>query len=281
MPPLKGQSMAISYWQALVLAPALALAFPPTLDIGAFTIDNYSGNGGGMPNLSYQIASGQNLFAGANANVPGYAAHLASGTSGPTLALDRRDNQVTKAAITSTSSSYGNREYNDFLFYGGHGLIGGLYLGAGGGYGGVTPGELGIGAGYNRWFMAGSCLLFNTPNPPAVAWQGAFKGMKAMLSFRSLAFDNNLSWQLYNEFWLNWTWREKSLLNAYFDAQASYGYAHLYPSAGLEPGCLSAQVPAGRIDYCREAFKWVEKNYTPAIANSGYYYNRVIGSPMY
>jgi hypothetical protein len=102
-----------------------------------------------------------------------------------------------------------------------------------------------------------------------------------MLGFRSLMWDNYQSWALFNEFWLNWTYRERSLLNAFFDAEANYGYAHLFPSAGLEPGCLSAQAPVGRIDYCRESFKWVDKNYAPAIANTGYYYNRVIGSPQY
>lgn len=266
---------------SFLLVLGTAWAFPPTMDIGTFTIDNYAGNGGGLPNLAYQIAGGQNFFAGANANIPGYAAALASGTSGPSFALDNRDAQVTKAALISTSASYGNREYCDFAYYGGHGLPAAVYLGAGAGYGGVAANEFNFGAGYNRWFLGNGCILFNTPSAPAVAWQSAFKGLKAMLSFKSVVFDNNQSWQLYNEFWLNWTWREKSLLNSFFDAQASYGYAHMYPTKGLEPGCLSAQVPAGRIDYCREAFKWVDKNYTAAIANSGYYYNRVIGTPQY
>ena len=75
--------------------------------------------------------------------------------------------------------------------------------------------------------------------------------------------------------------REESLLNAFFDAEANYGYKHLYPTKGLEPGCLSAQVTAGRIDYCRESFKWVNHDYTAATANSGYYYSRVIGTPQY
>lgn len=262
------------------MAPSLAFAFPPSMDIGTFAIDNYSANGGGMSNLTYQIASGQNFFAGANANVPGYVASLAGGTTGPNFALDKRDTEVTKAAITSTSSSYGNREYCDFTFYGGHGLGGGIYLGAGGAYGSVLPADFGLGTGYTRWFLAGSCIIFNAGDP-SNAWWAAFKGLKAMLGFNSIIFDNNQSWQLYNEFWLNWTWREKSLLNSFFDAQANYGYAHMYPSLGLEPGCLSAQVPVGRIDYCRESFKWTEKNYNKAMENSGYYYNRIIGSPIY
>jgi hypothetical protein len=257
-----------------------ATAFPPSMDIGTFTIDNYGGNGGGMSNLNYQIAAGQNFFWGANAQIPGYSSAMGGGTYGPNFALDRRDNQVTKAAITSTSSSYGNREYPDFLFYGGHGTSGSLYLGAGAGYGAVQPGDLNLGVGYNRWFMGHSCIMFKA-GTPALHWQPAFKGVKALLGFKSIIWDNYESWSLFNEFWLNWTYREKSLLNAFFDAEANYGYAHLYPSAGLEPGCLSAQVPSGRIDYCRESFRWVEKNYSPAIANSGYYYNRIIGNPQY
>lgn len=261
--------------------PSLSSAFPPSMDIGTFTIDNYGSTGGGMPNLTYQIASGQNFFAGANANIPGYSSSLAGGVSGPNFALDHRDAQVSKADITNTSSSWGNREYSDFSFYGGHGLNGALFLGAGGGYGVVNPGDLNLGLGYNRWFMAHSCVMFNTGSAPATHWLPAFKGLKAMLGFKSVIWDNNLSWNLFNEFWLNWTWRERSLLNSFFDAEANYGYSHLVPSAGLEPGCLSAQAPAGRIDYCREAFKWVDKNYNQATANTGYYYNRIIGSPQY
>lgn len=266
---------------ALTILAAPLQAFPPSSDIGLMTIDNYAANGGGMSNLMYQIASGQNFFAGANANIPGYSSSLSGGTSGPNLAMDKRDNQVDKNTVISTSSSFGNREYNDILFYGGHGIPAGVYLGASGGYGPVTASEFNFGSGYNRWFISNACILFNTPSAPATAWQSAFKGLKAMLGFRSVVFDNNQSWELYNEFWLNWTWREKSLLNSFFDAQANYGYAHLYPSLGLEPGCLSAQVPAGRIDYCRESFRWTEKNYNKATENTGYYYNRVIGSPIY
>lgn len=265
----------------LGVLPALSWAFPPSLDIGAFAIDNYVSNGNGLPNLTYQIAAGQHVFSGANYSVPGYTAAHSSGTGGPNMALDRRDTQVTKAAITSTSSGYGNREYCDFLFYGGHGLPGGIYLGASPGYGGVSANELNLGSGYNRWFLANGCNLFNTASEPAAAWQPAFKGLKAMLSFRSVVFDNNMSWHLYTDFWLNWTWREKSLANAFFDSQTNYGYSHLYPSAGLEPGCLSAEVPAGRVDYCQEAFRGTDKNYAPAIANTGHYYSRVIGAPMY
>lgn len=269
---------------ASALIPALAWGFPSTMDIGAFAIDNYSGNGSGAPNLSFQISSGQNLFAGANAVIPGYSLAFAApgaGTSGPNLALDARDTQVSKAAITSTSSGYGNREYCDFLFYGGHGLVGGMFLGLNAGYGNVAAGEMNLGVGYNRWLLANGCSLFNGATPPATVWQPAFKGLKALLSFKSLVYDNNLSWDLYHDFWTNWTYRDKSLLNSFFDAQTNYGYKHFYPSKGLEPGCLSAQVPAFTVDYCRESFKWVAHNYTPATANTGSYYYRKIGSPEY
>lgn len=266
------------------MIPGLAFSFPPSMDIGTFAIDNYAGNGGGMSNLMFQIASGQSVYSGAMANVPDYVASLSGGTSGPRLALDRRDNQVTKAAITSKGAAWGDREYCDFVFYGGHGLSGGLYLGAGADYIGASPTDLGMGGngstGYNRWFLAGSCLLFNQ-NSPAATWSGAFKGLKAMLGFESAIFDNNMSAELYNEFWLNWTWRAKSLQIAFFDAQVNYGYAHLYPTAGLKPGCLSAQVPAGYLDYCREAFRWVAQNYTAATPQTGTYYNRRIGNPIY
>ena len=252
-------------------------AFPVSADIGTFTIDDYSSNGGGAPNLNYMIASGQNFFWAANSNVSGYSA---GACSNPTLALDLRNTQVTKSAITSTSSSYGSRGYCDFVFYGGHGINGSMFLGFNGGYGQVFPADMNLGVGYNRWFFTNSCTLFGGGTPAAV-WQPAFKGLKAMLGFKSFVFDNNMSWDLYNNFWSQWTYGEKSLLTAFFDANANYGYKHLYPMKGLEPGCLSAQVPSNRIDYCREIFKFVNHDYTPATANTGYYYSKVIGTPQY
>jgi hypothetical protein len=194
--------------------------------------------------------------------------------------LDARNTQVTKTAITNTSSGYGNREYCDFLFYGGHGFNGSLFLGFNPPYGQVFPANMNLGAGYNRWFFTNSCTLFGG-GVPATVWQPAFKGLKAMLGFKSFVFDNNLSYDLYNNFWSLWTYGEKSLLTAFFDANINYGYKHLYPSKGLEPGCLSAQVPGNRIDYCREAFKFVSHDYAAATANTGYYYSKVIGTPQY
>jgi hypothetical protein len=268
----------------LSVFPTLSVAFPPSMDIGTFTIDNYGGNGGGLPDLTYQISLGQNFFAAANAQIPGYSASVATpgnGTSGPTYALDKKNTDVNFAAITNTSSGGGNREYCDFAYYGGHGVSGSLFLGWSPGYGGVFPANMNLGLGYNRFFMAHGCSIFKTASAPATAWQPAFKGLKAMLSFKSLLYDNHLGWELFNEFWLNWTYREKSLLNAFFDAETNYGYKHLYPTKGLEPGCLSAQVSSGTLDHCRLAFRYVAHDYTAATQNSGYYYSRVIGSPQY
>jgi hypothetical protein len=247
------------------------------MDVGAFAIDRYDLNGGGVATLNFMIAGGQNFFWGAYNNVPGYAG---GNTNTPTLALDNRNTQVTKAAIINTSTGYGSREYCDFVYYGGHGVSGNLFLGNFSGYGYVAPGEMNLGTGYNRWFFANSCSLFNSGNP-AATWQSAFRGLKAMLGFKSFVFDNNLSWDLYNDFWANWTVREKSLMIAFFDAETNYGYKHLYPTKGLEPGCLSAQYSSGSWDYCRDFFRLVSHDYNKAIANTGYYYSRVIGTPQY
>jgi uncharacterized protein DUF6345 len=260
-----------------IFAPFTVKALPVSLDIGVFAIDDYGSTGGGVFSLSYMIASGQNFFWAANSNAAGYSA---GGTSIPSLALDLRNNQVSKSAITNPNSNYGSRGFCDALFYGGHGFNGKVFLGLNAGYGEVSPSELNLGSGYNRWFFTNSCSLFNG-GVPATVWQPAFKGIKAMLGFKSFVFDNNLSYDLYNNFWSAWTYGEKSLLMAFFDANVNYGYKHLYPTKGLEPGCLSAQVPNGRIDYCQEAFKYVSHDYTPATANTGYYYSKVIGTPQY
>lgn len=259
-------------------------ATPSSMDIGLFAIDNYTGNGGGAADLTYMIASGQTFFWAANANVPAYVASLpaTSATSGPTLALDLRNPQVNNVAILSTSTAVGNREFCDFIFYGGHGLAGEIFLGAKPGYRWIIPAYMNLGVGYNRWFMTNSCALFNGPGAPSPYWAPAFKGLKAMLGFKSVVFDNNLSWELYNDFWANWTSREKNLLDSFIDAQTNYGYKHLYPMKGLEPGCLSAQIPADKkTDYCQDTFKSVSHDYNKAIANTGNFYSIVIGTPQY
>lgn len=261
----------------LVFASSSVKALPVSLDIGTFAIDDYGSTGGGVFNLSYMIASGQNFFWAANLNVPGYSV---GGTSNPSLAVDLRNTQVSKSAITNPNSGYGSRGFCDVLFYGGHGFNGKLFLGLNSGYGEVSPSEMNLGSGYNRWLFTNSCSLFNG-GAPANTWQTAFKGLKAMLGYKSFVFDNNLSYDLYNNFWSAWTYGEKSLVMAFFDANVNYGYKHLYPSKGLEPGCLSAQVTGGRIDYCQEAFKYVSHDYAAATANTGFYYSKVIGSPQY
>lgn len=254
------------------------------MDIGAFAIDDYLGNGGGTTNLNYMIASGQNFYWAASYNVPGYSSATApagAGTNGPTFAVDLRNDQVTKAAITNSINGSKSREYCDFVYYGGHGMSGSIYLGASTPtYGQVFPDQFNFGLGYNRWLMTNSCNLFNVAEP-ASTWRTAFQGLKAMLGFKSVVFDNNLSWDLYHHFWYYWTYGEKSLVMAFFEANTNYGYKHLYPTKGLEPGCLSAQVLGNGIDHCLEAFKYASHDYAPAMKNTGYYYSKKIGQPQY
>jgi uncharacterized protein DUF6345 len=269
---------------ACLLLSSKPNAFPVSMDIGTFSIDDYISNGGGVNNLGFMIASAQNFYWAASLNVPGYSSSAAApgtGTKSPTFALDARNTQVTRSNITSTSKVYGNREFCDFTFYGGHGINGSFYLGAGDPpFGQVSPSQLNFGVGYNRWLMTNSCSLFNGGDP-ATVWQLAFKGLKAMLGFKSFVFDNNLSYELYNNFWSAWTYGEKSLVMAFFEANTNYGYKHLYPTKGLEPGCLSAQVLGGGIDHCLEAFKYASHDYLPGKANTGYYYSKKIGQPQY
>ena len=267
---------------ASLMFPIVISGFPVSMDIGTFSIDDYTSNGGGMGNLSYMIAGSQNFFWAANSNIPGYSSSVAavgSGTNTPSLALDLRNTQVTKAAIINTGSGYGSREYCDFVYYGGHGFNSKMFLGNFSNYGFVSASETNLGTGYTRWIFTNSCSLFNGGDP-ATLWQPAFKGLKAMLGFRSFIFDNNLSWDLYNDFWTNWTYREKSLMNAFFDSEANYGYKHLYPAKGLETGCLSA-LTSTDFDYCREAYKFVAHDYNKPILNSGNYYAKKIGTPQY
>jgi hypothetical protein len=256
---------------------AWAASTPPSMYIGTFAIDNYSNNGGGMGNLGQQVASALNMFWAAQEIIPGYTGHSLS----PYHNTDKRNTDVTAAAFRSTSVGYSDREYSDFVGYFGHGLNTGFYLGAGTPYGLVTANMLSFGPGYNRFFFAMSCSIFNNPEGPAAHWSPAFKGLKAMLGFRSFMYDNNLQWDFWSDFWNGWSYQSKSLLNAFFDANADYGYKHLYPARGLEPGCLSAPVPVSTMDHCRLSFQYVAPNWNPATYGTGYYYFRKIGTPEY
>jgi Family of unknown function (DUF6345) len=259
-------------------------AIPTSVDVGTFTIENYSANGGGGTNLTYMNAAGANFFQATQTVLSGYSQY--AGMKIPTLVLNPHDTQVTRAAITSTYAGSGGREFCNFIYYGGHGQNGALFLGgppnSSGTYGTIPPSSLLFGwGGYNRWFLANSCSAFNTaPSAPAVAWKGAFRGLKAMLGFKSHVFDIDLSSQLYTDFWYNWTSREESLSRSFFDAESDYGYRNLFPTYGLEPGCLSAQVTNGiTTDYCKELFK--NTNLTVGNYTSGNYYSQILGSPQY
>jgi hypothetical protein len=267
-----------------ILSIGRVSAIPTSVDVGVFTIENYSANGGGGTNLSYMNAAGANFFLATELVLSGYSQY--AGNKIPTLVLNPHDDQVTRSAITSTYAGSGGREFCNFIYYGGHGQNGALFLGgppnSSGTYGTILPGSLNFGwGGWNRWFLSNSCSAFNTaPSSPAAAWNGAFKGLKAMLGFKSHAFDIDLSADLYADFWYNWTSREENLSRSFFDAESDYGYQNLFPSFGLEPGCLSAQVTNGiSKDYCKELFK--NTNLDAANSNSGNYYSRILGSPQY
>ena len=169
----------LCYLAMSLAATGTSQAFPVTVDIGTFAIDDYLGNGsGGFLNLNNMIASGQNFWWGANANVNGYWATGAGPSSlTPTINLDTRDKDVTWGAINDPTVARGSREFSDFIYYGGHGIDGALYLGSKAGYGLVLPAKLNLGVGYNRWFIANSCSLFNGGDP-ATTWQAAFKGLR-------------------------------------------------------------------------------------------------------
>lgn len=226
----------------LILFAQQAASTPISMYIGTFAIDDYVGNGGGKNNLGMMIAGAQNFYLTAYDAITQYT----GGSLTPYQSMDKRNTQVTASAFKSTASSYGARGYNDFVGYFGHGLNTGFYLGASSPpYGLVTASQLSLGSGYERFFLANACSIFNNPSGPISHWNSSFKGLKAMIGYKSLMYDNNLSWYLFNSFWNGWTFQNKSLLNAFFDANSDYGYKHLFPSKGLTPGCLSAQVPIG------------------------------------
>lgn len=264
----------------------IAFSYPISMDIGTYAIDDYSSNGGGG-NLNNMVSAAQNFFVTAHSIIPIYTQNTAT----PTHPMILRNTAVTNAAVTaSTPTSIGQREYNDFIFYAGHGLsnipatnyLPALFLGFNPAYHLVYPSSLNLGVGYNRFFMTHACALFNCPQGAQTCWSPAFKGLKAMLGYRSLIWDIQLNWDQFNEFWTNWTIREKSLLSSHFDAVSSvFSQVRGDPITGYEPGCLSAPVPEFTLDHCRLSFKYVAHDYAKANNGTGYYYSRIIGTPKY
>jgi len=280
----------ISFFSLAISIPIAIWSHPASMDIGYFAIDKITGNGGVGFDLNWEVQGGSNFFTQAYSIIPNYCAThpLPSGsTSTPTLNVALANTAVTKAAITNSSSNSGNREYCDFVYYGGHGFPGGLYLGnAGKGYGNIFPADLKLGTGYTRFFVSKSCSFYKTATNPdntptqIVYWNQSFVGLKAMLGFKSLVFDNFLSANEYQDFWNYWTYSGYSLMDAFARAEGNYGYTQLGHS-GLEAGCLSAVRPGVFNNYCEDNYAQVEHNWTKAATGTGEYLYNIIGSPEY
>ena len=273
-----------SFFLLAISIPMVIWSNPASMDIGYFAIDKITGNGGVGFDLNWEVQGGNNFFNQAYAIIPNYCATqpIPSGsTSNPTLNVALANTAVTKAAITNSSSNSGNREYCDFVYYGGHGYPGGLYLGnAGSGYGGISPADLKLGTGYTRFFISKSCSFYNNSPDQTTYWNQSFQGLKAMLGFKSLVYDNFNSTNEYQNFWNNWTYSGYPLFTAFSFAEANWGYTQL-GHTGLEVGCLSAKRPGFYNNYCDDPYLQVDHNWNKAAIGSGDYYSTIIGTPEY
>lgn len=266
---------------------------PFSLNIGTYAIDKYNLNAApngdaGMGNFTHMTSLAENFHLAAQSCLPiNPPAGFGRVVIGPVMKFE--NTEVTRNAITDLVMGNGShREDNKFVFYGGHGDDGSLFLGLGADYGYIHPADLNLGMANNaagvptarlgsvRWFWANSCLAFSTPGSPVNHWSPAFRGMKAMLGYGSLTFDYNNSFGVFKEFWQRWTHMGYSLFFAFYESQIKYeGITH----KGIDLACISAPPAPGQNDYCRQSFQEVDT--TAADISAAVAHSSVVGSPIY
>lgn len=280
--------MTLSPIVGLLMLPLVAAACPPYMDIGTFSISNYLGNGlagSNLPNANSLADAFYNEGRTAIQNACGF-----SDSRGATF----RDGAVKTDSMRDLNNVFGHREYNDVIFYVGHGVralypvahaapsnLPGFQFGANvAPYSTVYPDlswNMG-GSGYNRYFMAHSCTLFPHGaglSTAAEYWTNMFRGLKVMMAYESYVPDNSNGTSLYNRFWTHWAADGWPLWMSFMMAETEFGYQYQGTFQGNHPGCLSAATT----NWCNE--KFTNADGAKAANGTGSYVSKAIMNPSY
>ena len=263
---------------------SIGFATPPWMDIGTYWINDYRSHTDEFLDLRYTDDHAQYFWQFANSYVGGNS--RCSDFSDTTVYRGLKGPQ-TISCNAPGSTTYNNRDYNDFIFFAGHGLA----------YGNVvlkekTPGNyepialggsqaiadahsfvelLTMGNNYNKWAWFSSCDIFYITDEYDESkiveyWEDAFgPQMQAILGFRSLAWDHAHGATTYDEFWYNWVVAKLPLAVSFFFSEGNRAKDGL--TGGVEMVCMdSGTKGGGGQHYCLRSY---ENSHHISNANEG------------
>jgi hypothetical protein len=248
-----------------------AYSAPPYMWYATHSIENYDGNGDcGRPNLW-----------ACHDDADGFAAAVnARGLSNTWYRYNRRDSECTANRWSGYSAEI---NYVDFLFYAGHGCSKGPVLGCNPGYPIVNWEDIRFGGnGYLKWVQAAACTWFVNedndnwcPTDRTVwqRWSPCFRGVHTVQGHRAGTWDTYYSYEMNNQFWVDWCERGYTIYDAWRHSQIDWVYEEMG-----KPGLVPA-AGASTSEYGEELFSQA----TDAPAPNGMNWIRwsTVGYPQY
>ena len=136
--------------------------------------------------------------------------------------------------------------YNDFIFYAGHGWGKGPVFGGNSNYRITNWDDIRFGQyGFLKWVQGAACEWFVASSYTAgfgrtefQRWSPCFKGVHAVQGHRAVTYDHSYSNQMSDEFWDRWVDNGDTIYYAWRQAQINWVYNH-GPAPGLQPATMA------------------------------------------
>jgi hypothetical protein len=215
-------------------------AVPPFIWYSTYSVENYGATGHywgqfyfGNLGTCHEDATGfHNAVAG----------HHVSGVS-YSYRYNRRNTACTAARWTGASAEV---NYNDFVFYAGHGWGRGPVFGGNSAYRIICWDDIRFGQyGYLKWVQAAACEWFVDGSKtagfglsPFSRWDPCFKGVHVVQGHRAVTYDHEYSNQMSDEFWDRWVDSGNSIYYSWRQAQIHWVYQE-GPAPGLQPASMA------------------------------------------
>lgn len=261
--------------QLLILSIALlfvthTLADPPYMWYATYSIENYQANG----------SCGRNDLWSCHDDADGFSLAVnGRNLSNTWYHYNRRDAACTANRWTGVDAEI---NYNDFVFYAGHGCGTGPIFGCNPGYPITNWEDIRFGGnGYLKWVQGATCSWFAEqqydPCQSGVAvmerWTSCFRGVHAVQGHRAVTWDHVYSIQMSQQFWNDWCTNNQSLYWSWRNSQVLWVY-----EAGGFQGLMPATA-AHNTDYGLEYF--AEATDDPAPDGMNWLLWTVVGYPLY